>query len=101
MPLGGHPANDLAPKAIMKLILDASAPTPGAVGAHKEHFATACGTRGQQGHPAGGVAKRRMDRKNIRTGTALFHGGRPIKTGELFPEFVIAIFVRVEARQEM
>ena len=101
MALVGHPADDLPPEAVMKFVLHAPPPAPGAVGAEKEHLARAGGTGHEQGHAAKVVAQGGMDGEDFRAGPAFFDGGGPEEAGQLFPKFVIAIFVGIEAGEPM
>ena len=63
VPLIGHPADHLAPEAIVILVLDPLAPAPGAVGPHEQHLAGAEGAR----RPAAAAGRTRWRRPCGRT----------------------------------
>ena len=96
-----HPAGDLAPKAVMKLVLDAAPPTPRAVGAHEQHLAATGAADGQQRDAAKLISQLRVHGEHLAAGPAFDHAGGPVKTGEHFPNLVVHHFVGVEACEQM
>ena len=42
-----------------------------------------------------------MDGEHFAAGPALLHGGAPVKAGQVFPDVVVAVFVAVEAREQV
>ena len=84
--LVGHPADDLAPEAIMVFVLDAEAPAPGAIGAHEEDFAVAEWAGNEQRDSAFLVAQIRVDGQDLGARAGIAHGGAPVEAGEIFPD---------------
>ena len=101
VPLVRHPAGDLAPEAVVELVLHAAPPTPCAVGAHEQHLAAPGAADGQQRNAAPLVAQFGMHGEHLAAGTALGHTGGPVKTGEHFPNLLVHHFVGVEAGEQM
>ena len=81
--LMGHPADDLAPEAVMIFVLDALAPAPCAVGAHEEHLAVAERAGDEQRDAAVVVAQVRVDGEHFRAGARVADGGAPVEAGEI------------------
>ena len=96
-----HPAGDLAPEAVMKLVLDAAPPTPRTIGAHEQHLAASGAADSQQRDAAKLISQLRVHGEHFAAGPAFDHTGGPVKSGEHFPYLFVHHFVGVEAREQM
>ena len=98
--LVGHPADDLAPEAVVVFVFDAATPAPGAVGSHEEDFAGAEGFGDDEGDATEAVGLGAVGGEDFAAGFGAEGGAVPLEAGEGGPDAGGGVFGVFEFGEE-
>ena len=87
--LVSHPANDLAPEAIVVGVFDAATPAPSGIGAHVEDLAIASGAGDEEGESTAGGSSGFVNGEDFGAWFGFDDWGVPIEAGEGAPDGLV------------